>query len=65
MQETGQCAKRGWMLQGTNFLVVFIGILVANYVKIPINIIVIVIMQSSGKDGWVPGADQQASTAPQ
>ena len=53
------------MLQGTNFLVVFIGILVVNYVKIPINIIVIVIMQSSGKDGWVPGADQSASTAPQ
>ena len=69
------------MLQGTNFLVVNnvnilvvinviivvinVIIVVINVIIIVINVIIVDIAQSSGKDGWVPGADQSASTAPQ
>ena len=69
------------MLQGTNFLVVknvnilvvinFIIVainvilVVINVINVFINVIIVDIAQSSGKDGWLPGADQSASTAPQ
>ena len=46
-------------------VVVDVIIVVINVIIVVSNVIIVDIAQSSGKDGWLPGADQSASTAPQ
>ena len=58
------------MLQGTNILVinvilVVVILVVNNAILVLVIAILLAIVQGSGKDGWVPGVDQSASTAPQ
>ena len=60
----GLDAARYYYILLVNVIIVLVNVFV-NVILAVINVILDAIVQGSGKDGWLPGADQSASTAPQ
>ena len=61
----GLDAARYYYILLINVIIVLVHVVVINVILVVINVILVAIVQGSGADGWLPGADQSASTAPQ
>ena len=68
----GLDAARYYYILVINVIIVLVDVVVINVILVVIsvilvviNVILVAIVQGSGADGWLPGADQSASTAPQ
>ena len=61
----GLDAARYFYILLINVIIVLVDVVVISVILVVINVILVAIVQGSGADGWLPGADQSASTAPQ
>ena len=61
----GLDAARYYYILLINVIIVLVHVVVINVILVVISVILVAIVQGSGADGWLPGADQSASTAPQ
>ena len=61
----GLDAARYYYILVINVIIVLVDVVVINVILVVISVILVAIVQGSGADGWLPGADQSASTAPQ